>query len=387
MSVGGKPEVEREEGKAARRYEARLAEVASGVPPPDPDPISEMLLGLLHQQMQHQRRHLQRLAVLDNYGHTHTLPTQSPPADDTVKPFNANVDTPILTPEQVMQVSLEEGLATEMDMKDEPQDTTVTASPEEHLQKRDEEEEGEGKEREEHKSSSNIFPESVFTPLRTGISSISPLQQGVAVTGTVGAAFQEQQQEEQQQQQQGTIQRTPFSCFTSSSLRLNNTTIPCSTNLQSPSKTPLSLHFPTSYLSHTSAHTLSYSKSPLGTNSTADHLSQTAKRQKLDTLGDAGRLRGCGGGLSTRISNSHCCCPDLHAILAAQAEQEHQLRMKVLMEESEAGTKEHAVRMRILSLEEEVLRARLGAGRERESEKGTDVSEREADGVDDGGDE
>lgn len=52
----------------ARRYEARLAEVASGVPPPDPDPISEMLLGLLHQQMQHQRRHLQRLIGADPNG-------------------------------------------------------------------------------------------------------------------------------------------------------------------------------------------------------------------------------------------------------------------------------------------------------------------------------
>lgn len=365
----------------ARRYEARLAEVASGVPPPDPDPISEMLLGLLHQQMQHQRRHLQRLAVLDNYTHTHTLPTHSPPADDTIKPFNANVDTPILTPEQVMQVSLEEGLATEMDMKDEPQDTAITASPENHLQKRDEKEEGEEKEKEEHKSSSNVFPESVFTPLRIGVSAISPVQQGVGV--------QEYQQEEQQQQ--GTVQRTPLSspaqCFTSSSLRLNNTAIPCSTNLPSPSKTPLNPQFPTSYLPPTGTHTLSYSRSPVGTNSASDHLSQTAKRPKLDIVGDSGRVRGCGGGLSTRISNSHCCCPDLHATLAAQAEQEHQLRMKALMEESEAKAKEHAVRMRILLLEEGVMRARLGAGRKRESEKGPDVSEREADGVDDGGNE
>lgn len=52
----------------ARRYESRLAEVASGVPPPDPDPISEMLLGLLHQQMQHQRRHLQHLIASDTHG-------------------------------------------------------------------------------------------------------------------------------------------------------------------------------------------------------------------------------------------------------------------------------------------------------------------------------
>ncbi|MPC80458.1 hypothetical protein E2C01_075038 [Portunus trituberculatus] len=350
-----------------------------------------MLLGLLHQQMQHQRRHLQRLAVLDNYSHNHTLPTQSPPTDDTVKPFNANVDTPILTPEQVMQVSLEEGLATEIDMKDEPQDTIITTSPEEHFPKRDEEEEEEGKEKEEHKSSSIIFSESVLAPLRTEISAISPLQQGVSVTNSVAAALHDHQQEEQQQQQQGTIQRTPLSspaqCFTSSSLRLNNTTIPCSTNLHSPSKTPLSLQFPTSYLSHTGAHTLSYSRSPLGTNTAADLLSQTTKRPKLDIVGDSSRLRGCGGGLSTHFSNSHCCCPDLHATLAAQAEQEHQLRMKALMEESEARGKEHAVRMRILSLEEEMLRARLGVGKERESDKGACVPEREVDGVDDKDDE
>lgn len=60
----------------ARRYESRLVEVASGVPPPDPDPISDMLLGLLHQQLQHQRRHLQRLIAADThglYGHQDSL--------------------------------------------------------------------------------------------------------------------------------------------------------------------------------------------------------------------------------------------------------------------------------------------------------------------------
>lgn len=371
----------------ARRYEARLAEVASGVPPPDPDPISEMLLGLLHQQMQHQRRHLQRLAVLDNYSHAHTPPTQTPTTDDTGKTFN--MDGPILTPEQVMQVSLEEGLATDIDVKDEPHDSGVVASP----KKREEEEaEGEEEEEEEQESSSTLFSESVFAPLRPGVPTSSPHQQGVAATGTVATSLQDQLQD-QQQPPQGTIQRLPTSSSAgpslTSSLRLHNTGVPSSTNLQTPSKAPINLQFQASYLPQTAAHALTFSRSALETNSAIDHLSSTAKRPKLDTMGDVGRIRGCGGGMSSRLSSSHCCCPDLHASLAAQAEQEHQQRMKVLMEESQARAEEHSIRMRILALEEELLRTRLGtAGREREGKEGRkDTPDRGTDGVDAAGDE
>lgn len=86
----------------ARRYEARLAEVSSGVPPPDPDPISEMLLGLLHQQMQHQQRHLQRLVSVD----THSLVTSG---DDALT-ASQHYDPNIVSPEQVRTRGVVAGL-------------------------------------------------------------------------------------------------------------------------------------------------------------------------------------------------------------------------------------------------------------------------------------
>lgn len=75
----------------ARRYEVRLSEVSSGVPPPDPDPISEMLLGLLHQQLQHQRRHLQHMVTAD----THTSMSEDAPK------VSRHYENTFLTPEQV----------------------------------------------------------------------------------------------------------------------------------------------------------------------------------------------------------------------------------------------------------------------------------------------
>lgn len=349
----------------ARRYEARLAEVASGVPPPDPDPISEMLLGLLHQQMQHQRRHLQRLAVIDNFSHALTPPGHTLSGDGTMKPMNTHMDTTLLTPEQVMQVSLEEGLATDMEVKDEPQDHTFAASPECQLQKAEEEEEEEeaeeeekeeaaGENIEEGESSLDIFANAGLTSPRPSSETptSSSQQQGFLAGGAAGI-----DSNGQQHHQDGTTQR-PFHSFTSAGQTFappaSRSGVPGSTNHRAPSpKIPIFLPFQSSPSPHVLPHGLPSRTHP-GASGEADLMSMSAKRPKLEGVSDVGRFRGCGSSLTSRHYN--CCCPDLHA---TQAEQEHHLRMKVLKEESEAKAKEHAARMRILLLEEELLRERL----------------------------
>ncbi|XP_064122297.1 uncharacterized protein LOC135226557 [Macrobrachium nipponense] len=104
----------------ARRYEARLAEMANGIPPPDPDPISEMLLGLLQQQLRHQRRHLRNLMARDTSGFPSSA-SQSSTVRQTSSAF--------INPEQMMQVFLSEGTTEDADIKSENGEGDLERTP------------------------------------------------------------------------------------------------------------------------------------------------------------------------------------------------------------------------------------------------------------------
>lgn len=104
----------------ARRYEARLAEMANGIPPPDPDPISEMLLGLLQQQLRHQRRHLRNLMARDSSSFPSSA-SQSPTVRQTSSAF--------INPEQMMQVFLSEGTTEDTDIKSENDEGDLERTP------------------------------------------------------------------------------------------------------------------------------------------------------------------------------------------------------------------------------------------------------------------
>lgn len=249
-------------------------------------------------------------------------------------------------------MSLEEGLATDMEVKNEPQDHTFVVSPE-NQQKVEDNEDAEVEEGEEDTAAEmqegEDSPMSFYSSFPSSRSShISPHQQSI-LTAATGTATLNDQQDQQQQQQEGAQQRPLH--FLSAVTGGHNPGVPISSHRTPSPKIPFSLPFQPSsspHLPHVP------SRMPLG----SGEGDPNAKRPKLEGIGEIGLLRGCGSGLTARQYNS-CCCPDLHAALAAQAEQEHQLKMKTLKEESEAKAKEHTAKMKVLLLEEELLRERL----------------------------
>lgn len=73
-----------------------------------------------------------------------------------------------------------------------------------------------------------------------------------------------------------------------------------------------------------------------------------------------------GGGVPPRAL-SLCCCPELHRKMLRLAQEEHHLRMTILKQDSEQRTKEHAARLVILSLEEEMVKGKLQAMRQKDA--------------------
>ncbi|KAG7170793.1 uncharacterized protein LOC121864045 [Homarus americanus] len=340
----------------ARRYEARLGEVASGVPPPDPDPISEMLLGLLHQQMQHQQRHLQRLVATD----THTLPDNS-----ELFKFNHHYDSTFVTPEQVMQVSLKEGFTNEMEIKNEPRDDDL-GSPED-LPDRE-------------SSATDLFPDSIFASQRC--------QSSPVMSEPLSSSHSQSHQEPVI-----SIPVIPHSLTvtevspTPTVLHKQDSTTTPSTIYQNPSSLtgqcspPPDSHTPLSKVGapHTSSHTGSpgnaffHPSFASSVDAMTEELPQAAKKPKLQDVREPLRQGGYGM-VPTRVP-SFCCCPDLHAKLLTLAREDHSFRMSMLKEDSEMRTKEHAARMRILSLEEEIVMAKLRTASDRNKGDGTPQDE------------
>ncbi|XP_071538208.1 uncharacterized protein [Panulirus ornatus] len=316
----------------ARRYEARLAEVSTGVPPPDPDPISEMLLGLLHQQMQHQRRHLQSLVTVES----HSL---APSGDDALKVYQ-HYDTNIVSPEQMMQVSLREGLTSETEIKNEPQDEL--GSPED-LPDGD-------------VSATELFPGSVLE---------SPVSQSTVPTSHPLATVNKSPQLLTTTSEHS--QTPPHTAVPSYHQQTSTPTcsLPNHSTLVSPHPTPSSnSQFPkplvaTTHISPHSVGPVSLFTHPVapGEGPMTHDVFPAAKKPRLEFRTDTVRYGGCGR-LASRPP-ALCCCPDLHSQLLTLAQDEHHQRMKILKEDSELKAREHAARMRILLLEEEIVREKL----------------------------
>lgn len=302
----------------ARRYEVRLSEVSSGVPPPDPDPISEMLLGLLHQQMQHQRRHLEKMMTTDV---TTSL------EDDPFK-FSHHLDPSFVYPEQMMQMSMKEGLTVEIDIKNEPQDELDT--PE--------------KVSDEVTSDSDQFTDSANNDHSSLPSNTTQTRQTSEVTLNSDTLSETSSM---------TAQPMLFKCSPPKTNHFQDQTVFAPESGTAPGQ-------PTVSHSHNSPHTVgpinASSSSLASDNHTSNDVFPIVKKAKL-----VGRKRLPEGryGEARPQVKPLCCCPDLHAKILLLAQEEHRHRMNILKRDSELQAKEHNARMKILALEEEVVKGKL----------------------------
>ncbi|KAK7072580.1 hypothetical protein SK128_003920 [Halocaridina rubra] len=325
----------------ARRYEARLIEVASGIPPPDPDPISEMLLGLLHQQLRHQQRHLRNMVARE----TNNMQQMNSEHPNAVQQSGAA----FINPEQMMQVSLSEGSADDIDIKSElDEDEAMT---EEDLVS--------------FGTSPQPFPEINESTSVT----INPVKDYSAGNNSPGP-------EQHVSSPSTSVSDNSVSANKAGSAAATQTSVnKQKPPLSQPSMTQLPLLFPfgfTDYRPSTSggnnmANPMKNLSNTLGNYKIPTHneemlskevpenarpilLNPPPKRQKSESF-----LRNCRSSLSKDCS----CCPEIHTKLLVMAQEEHTIKMSLLKKDGELMTQEHTMRMKILALEEEEIRLRV----------------------------
>lgn len=236
-----------------------------------------------------------------------------------------------------MQVSLREGLTSEMEIKNEPRDDLCSPEglPDEDM------------------SPTEPFPESVPE---------SPDSQSTTVTS-----------------KPLTVNRSLQLLTTEHSKTLPHTVVPSHRQQSIPTdtflsqSTPVSTHQisasisqllkPVMNTSHVSSHIISpasvYTHPVLasGEGTMTPDAFPVVKKPRVECGTDILRYGGCGR-LPLRPP-ALCCCPDLHSQLVTLAQEEHNQRMKILKEDLELRAREHAARMRILSLEEVIVRGKL----------------------------
>ncbi|XP_068240588.1 myb/SANT-like DNA-binding domain-containing protein 3 [Palaemon carinicauda] len=347
----------------ARRYEARLAEMANGIPPPDPDPISEMLLGLLQQQLRHQRRHLKNLMARDSsIGSLHHNTSLSPTIRQTSAAF--------INPEQMMQVFLSEGTREEVDIKSKNCEEELTRTTEPII----------------GSSSSPAYPETLESAAKPSLPvnlsesvddskpSSSPLS--LLTDGSHPSSIIDNCNDED-------LSPNPSTTHEIDSQNLQAVLAPL---VQSPSVTkdgqckklnqypPQSLQNGdfealTSSLDAIAAlKNLHNSEEMINNRSHSQTWSETTspilKRPCLENfsrhyLASVSKMLCCHPPDSN--TKMTCCSPETHSKLLAMAQEEHEIKVTLLKREIEHKDSEHGVKMKILKMEQEEATLRVEA--------------------------